>query len=843
MRKRIPEARRAAELTTRLGAILCALLGLATLSATVVRAQRPQSVTVSPLPPSDYSVRPACRPRPEGARCLALKLEPDTASARAHNHPIGMTISTPATATGATVVCPRRVVREGCMGMRPEDLRGAYSLPEKATRPQTIAIVDEFDDPTAAKDLNTYDQEFNLLPCTARDECFTKVNEHGERKGLPLVNGGWAEEISMDIEVAHAVCQECHILLIEAHPPEPQAAEPIKHLEEAEDLAAARGANEISNSWVESEPAADSPAFDHQGIVITAASGDEGYLNWTGQEKQEGLVNYPASSPHVVAVGGTRLTVASGACGGRACVGGAWSEETIWNGLGPYGGRGASGGDCSDRFPAPYWQRELSNWSEMGCATNRAVADIAADADPHTGVAVYDSTPNETGEVPGWQTMGGTSLSAPLVAAMFALAGGGGGVEYPARTLYENELRMRGSLHDIKSGSNGSCTSLLTEEYTERCTAVEEGAICQERTVCVAGAGYDGASGVGTPDGIGAFEATGVPAKKEQLIEFASFAPHGEHVGEARYAVTATASSGLAVSFLSTTPSVCEIEGAALTLLSVGTCTIVASQPGDAEYQAAPQVQRSLSVGEGAQFITFTSSPPGASVVGGAPYAVSAVSSSGLAVSFSSATTSVCSVQGTTVSFTLAGTCTVKASQAGSSDYEPAADVQQSFLVSATPALVAAAPTASSGAFSFTSATAPPRTPSASFSMLGAPRVNHHSGAIAFSVLVPGTGTLSWALTFRVGAVQGTTAGCPKGQIRLKNECRPSQLVFATGQRVADEPGTLTFTANPSRQARGALRAASARKQSLRVVVALGFHPAQGGATASQARPVLDRLH
>ena len=334
------------------------------------------------------------------------------------------------------------------------------------------------------------------------------------------------EEISLDIEVTHAICETCHILLVEAD------SQRMTDLEAAEEQAAAQNPTVISNSWVGAEPAVESSAFDHKGIVIVAASGDEGYLNWTGQaleeqeekkEKGEELeagdleVNYPASSPHVVAVGGTHLNLSKGA----------WSEERVWNGHHPGGGHGAGSSACSTAFPAPYWQLELPEWSSLGCRSRRAVADISADGDPRTGALIYDSTPGEDGEAKLRRIIGGTSLSAPLIAAMFADAGGSGGVEYPARTLYENAQLDPASLHDIESGSNGACERPHNGEGEPTCSPAEEGASCSERAICVAGPGYDGPSGLGSPDGLAVFKPTGAPVKTPQHVQFTTTAPAG----------------------------------------------------------------------------------------------------------------------------------------------------------------------------------------------------------------------------------------------------------------------------------------------------------------------------
>ena len=105
-----------------------------------------------------------------------------------------------------------------------------------------------------------------------------------------------------------------------------------------------------------------------------------------------------------------------------------------------------------------------------------------------------------------WCTIGGTSVSSPLIASVFALAGGADKVEYPAKTLYENEAKSPGVLHDVTTGSNGECTKPFTETGLSGCTSMEESKSCASKAICLAGAGYDGPTGVGTPDGITAFK-------------------------------------------------------------------------------------------------------------------------------------------------------------------------------------------------------------------------------------------------------------------------------------------------------------------------------------------------
>jgi Subtilase family len=524
-----------------------ATLGMAAAAAMFVLlcAQAPAAQTLSRLPASDYTVRAACpAPAPGHASCLALALLARTAQARAHTHPLGVA-RTQARRSASPAA-------EGDFGLRPQDLSAAYLLaPEEATSPkQTIALVDTYNDPNAEADLATYSEELGLPACTAASGCFRKVNEHGETGNLPfpateaslaerqaLCEGhtvgesrqkedereeacelvgeveGWITEMSLDFETAHAVCPHCDIALVEA------ASSTFADLDTAEQAAAELGASEISNSWggpecVEGDCVQESAAFNHPGVVITAAAGDDGYLNWL-EEPRSRFADFPASSPRVVAVGGTRLDLGPG---------GERTGETVWNdggkSAGHSDGHGADGGGCSARFDAQSWQLDVADWASVGCGERRAVADVAADADPYTGLAVYDSNPpcatsyeEETeGEdvelVAHWCTIGGTSLATPLIASVFALAGGAHGVSYPAQTLYTNAARSSGSLHDVSTGSNGECLSSFNPATTlPSCTSAQEAqASCSSQLICIAAAGYDGPTGLGTPNGLAAFQ-------------------------------------------------------------------------------------------------------------------------------------------------------------------------------------------------------------------------------------------------------------------------------------------------------------------------------------------------
>jgi hypothetical protein len=474
--------------------------------------------SVSPLPESDYTTLHMCPPPAPGeATCLATMLLPRTAAARARTHPLGMT-------TGRPTV---RIPRSGAYGLGPNDFRSAYFPGERPDapvgEPQTIALVDAYDDPDAEADLRVYSEAYGLPvlpPCKdgAVSACFEKVNEKGETGNLPVAEdeeereaaSGWAGETSMDIEAAHGVCRNCRILLVEAR----------SDLEAAVATAERLGATEISNSWSvgaggepsgateisnsssgggEEEPYG-SP-FNDPGVVITAAAGDWGYLDWDEGNGNDVGLDYPASSPNVIAVGGTELTLT--AAGARA-------SETVWN-EGADEEKDVTGGGCSARFSAPPWQTAVPDWAAVGCGTGaqakRAVADVAVDGAPYTGAAIYDSVPYyiEPGFAiaPGWVTVGGTSLSSPILASLFALVGGAHGVEHPAATLYSH---LGGaSLFDVTSGGDGKCDGI----YTGGCEGSPLSPLdCGEGAlICNAGPGYDGPSGVGAPTNLAAFEA------------------------------------------------------------------------------------------------------------------------------------------------------------------------------------------------------------------------------------------------------------------------------------------------------------------------------------------------
>jgi subtilase family serine protease len=320
----------------------------------------------------------------------------------------------------------------------PAQFHGGYNLPTTSPVVQTIGIVDAYNDPKIASDLATYDAYYGLPACTSSNGCLTVVNQTGGSK-LPRNDSDWSLEISLDVETAHEICQNCKIVLVEA------SSSSIANLGTAVNEAASLGANVISNSYGSSEYSGEvsdqNSYYNHPGVMITASSGDSGYG-----------VEFPAASRYVTAVGGTTLNLTTT---------NAYLSESAWS---------SGGSGCSAYITKPSWQ------SDTGCA-NRTVVDVAADADPNTGAAVYDSVKYQGQS--GWFQVGGTSLASPLIGATYALAGNASSLTYGSYPYAHAS-----SLHDVTTGSNGSCGGSY---------------------LCTAGVGYDGPTGMGSPDGTGGF--------------------------------------------------------------------------------------------------------------------------------------------------------------------------------------------------------------------------------------------------------------------------------------------------------------------------------------------------
>ncbi|MFL4905332.1 peptidase S8 [Streptomyces sp. MMS24-I2-30] len=345
-------------------------------------------------------------------------------------------------------VTPQAVDAAAPSGYGPSDLQSAYGLTSAAASNgagETIAIVDAYDDPNAEADLAKYRSNYGLTACTTANGCFKKVSQTGSTTSLPSADAGWAEEISLDLDMASAICPNCKILLVEATTPT------MANLGTAVNRAVTLGAKYVSNSYGGGESSADtsydSSYFNHPGVAITVSAGDSGY----GAE-------YPAASRYVTSVGGTALAKSSTSRG--------WTES-VWKTTSTEG----TGSGCSAYDAKPSWQ------TDTGC-TKRTISDVSAVADPATGVSVYDSY----GITAGWYTFGGTSASSPIIAGVYALAGTPSSGSSPASFPYAKAGTS--ALNDVTSGNNGSCSPSY---------------------LCTAQSGYDGPTGVGTPQGVSAF--------------------------------------------------------------------------------------------------------------------------------------------------------------------------------------------------------------------------------------------------------------------------------------------------------------------------------------------------
>lgn len=336
-------------------------------------------------------------------------------------------------------------------GLTPAQIHRAYDLPKHSRTTQTIAIVVPYHTPTAEKDLGTFSRRFGLRSCTSANGCFRRVNQRGQ-SAAPATDptkGQWVTESALGIQTARGVCQNCKILLVEADSDSRGA------LIESVDTAVRLGADAVVVTWLLADPGGGRKALNHPGVAIVTASGDQGYF--------EGGF-YPSSLPGVVAVGGTRLYR-----DGR----GYYRREEVWNN----GPQEKTTSGCATFTAVPGYQKLEAK--AMGCNNHKSIVDISAVAWP--GAQIYTSTPVE-GET-GWGEVGGTSLATPIIAGVFALAGGvPKGVIAPAR-LYANFHARRGGLHDVTTGNNGTC----------------------KKPICEARKGYDGPTGIGTPRGLAAF--------------------------------------------------------------------------------------------------------------------------------------------------------------------------------------------------------------------------------------------------------------------------------------------------------------------------------------------------
>ncbi|HEX4132273.1 MAG TPA: ELWxxDGT repeat protein, partial [Pirellulales bacterium] len=329
------------------------------------------------------------------------------------------------------------LVGSGAVGLTPVQIRHAYAIDQiyfsggtiaGNGAGQTIAIVDAYDDPTIASDLHNFDLAFGI----ADPPSFLKVSQTGSTTNLPGTDpagpgDSWAVEISLDVEWAHALAPGANILLVEAN------TNSNANLFAAESYAANYpGVSVVSNSWSEGEYSGETsndslfqtPAG-HTGVTFLASSGDDGAPS-----------GYPAYSPNVVAVGGTTLALSDLV----------YSSEVGWSG---------SGGGISSNETQPTYQKGVVTQS----TTKRTAPDVSFDADPNSGVAIYDSW--DLGSATPWEQIGGTSFSSPAWAALIAIADQGrvleglGTLDGATQTLPDLYALPSSDFHDITSGNNG----------------------------------------------------------------------------------------------------------------------------------------------------------------------------------------------------------------------------------------------------------------------------------------------------------------------------------------------------------------------------------------------------
>lgn len=327
-------------------------------------------------------------------------------------------------------------------GLTPVQLQGAYKLSGLKSGGKTIAIVDAYGYPNLERDLTVYRAQFGLPECTTASGCLTIRDQVGGTK-LPRFDLGWAQEQALDVEAVSAACPDCKIAVFEAN------AQSLADLGTAVQTAARMpGVIAISNSYAfyDAPDSTYGPYYDHPGIAVTAAAGDWGYKG----------AYYPASSSYVIAVGGTSLKSATNARG--------WSE-TAWSG---------TGSGCSSLNTALPSASALNN----GCP-GRAMNDVSAVSDPNNGgLAVYYPTSNAKSI---WSQLGGTSEASPIIASVFALSGNTGSSSTPANSI---PYTHTSSLFDVTEGSNGTCSPAQW---------------------CTSETGWDGPTGLGTPNGVSGF--------------------------------------------------------------------------------------------------------------------------------------------------------------------------------------------------------------------------------------------------------------------------------------------------------------------------------------------------
>lgn len=403
-------------------------------------------------PPPEPELEPvpvsACpsRPVPGAATCLS-RVDGEVADASAASAARADAIGSAGTAEAPlpTQAFPQAVTKSGYYS--PADLASLYRIPAGLTTDATVAIVDVGSDPNTAAQMSYYRSYFGLPPCSRASGCLREVAQDGSST-LPPTDSGWVTEIALDVQAVSAICPTCHILLVDAR------SARSTDLGAAVQTAVRLGASYVSMSFGAPDGTQNATLnvkyYNAAGVTYVAAAGDSGYAGGT---------MFPSSAGNVVAAGGTSAQLVSGH----------W-QQSAW--------AGTNSGCSSVGLLGSITGLVQSLLSGSSCPDGRAVTDLSALADADTGILFYVGG--------GWYSGGGTSLAAPILTALYALAGN----HTDPLAIYQNATAVPTAFVDITSGRNGTCSTAL----------------------CVAGSGWDGPTGIGTPAGLAGLRPGGASA-------------------------------------------------------------------------------------------------------------------------------------------------------------------------------------------------------------------------------------------------------------------------------------------------------------------------------------------
>ncbi|HEY2517424.1 MAG TPA: S53 family peptidase, partial [Polyangiaceae bacterium] len=426
--------------------------------------------------------------QPDFGRCFAKRWMPANV---AHERRIRAMVHPNANCDGQKQSAYSPTLTPAAMGAN--DLITAYNLPADAPTGagEIVAVVDACGYSDLVTELNAYRTQYGIptitqcggkngvAPTKGGTQCVGIVSQTGTAT-VPADDSNWAGETALDVQMVSAACPKCSILVVQVK------SASTANLEAGIAEAVKLGAAGVSNSWGSSESGSDTQLPAYKGTIIAAASGDADYLNQIGAiDEDAGTVDYspqspnwPASDPNVLGVGGTTLTMdpTSSRCYSDT----AWSYMVPTTSTSALAGKTVYGGGsgCSTDYPTPSYQSSIN----MGSCTKRGSVDVSAAADfspgvyknqicvkgqPCGGIAVYGGG--------GWNPSVGTSAATPFMTAVLVRMGLGAKAN---ADFYSNH----GGFTDVTSGNNdpsGTCSDVM----------------------CNAGAGWDGPTGWGVPNG------------------------------------------------------------------------------------------------------------------------------------------------------------------------------------------------------------------------------------------------------------------------------------------------------------------------------------------------------